>query len=449
MSELIFDLKPIHYEMVNDAARYKVVIAGRRFNKTGILLAALAMHLAQSPVSVATGKPLSHSISYIAPTLMQAKAVFWERAKSVLAPLIRDVHESDHVIRFINGGRFRLWGSDVNPNAARGGYDTLQLFDEFAFHRPGVYDAIFRPKQSDSQASAWFVTTPNGFNHAYQFWQRGLEPGQSLWKSWQHPSVAGGYITESEVQSARRDMSENKWRQEYLAEFVGMENRVVLDWSYRNLDAGMAYHPDKCLYLSCDFNVNPMCWAIFQREAGEYHFIDEIAMRNTNVQKAAAEVAERYRQHGAGLVITGDASGQNRNYLQTRLSDTAYHQIANTLTAAGIPGAAIELSRRNPRIQDRLDAFNRMVKDGDGNYRVKVNPARCPVIAYSMEHAQYVEGSAQVRQPTQKEIETAPDMIFVPHMLDAVSYAINRYDPIERTLVHQKSPQCKPIRFQP
>lgn len=445
MATLEFNLKTVHYDIVDNDKRYKVVIAGRRFNKTGMILAGMAKHLTQPVKNISTGERLPHSLSYVAPTRMQAKAIFWERAKEKLKPLIKKSHESDLIIQFKNSGLLRLWGSDIHPDKARGGYDSFQAFDEFPFHKPGVYETIFRAKQSDTQAEAWFVGSPNGFNHGYQFWLRGqTEPD---YQSWQYPSVAGGYITQEEVNSAKRDMSSTKWRQEYLAEFVGMENRVVLDWSYLNVDTEVRYNPNKRIYVSCDFNVNPMCWALFHRVNGEYLFFDEIALRNVNVQKAAEELASRYKGHKYGVIITGDYSGKNRNYLQTDLSHTAYAQMVSVLKDAGIPDVAIDLKSGNPPVQDRIDSYNKMVKDAEGNVRVRVNPATCPVIAFTMENAKYIENSSKIYEPTASDINTQPDMLFVPHMLDAVSYATNRYDPIDKTVALQKTPQIKPVRF--
>jgi hypothetical protein len=444
MATLKFDLQTVHYDIVDADKRYKVVIAGRRFNKTGMILAGMAKHLTQPVSNVSTGEPLPHSLSYIAPTRVQAKAIFWERAKTVLSPLIKKVNESDLIITFKNDGLLRLWGSDVNPDKARGGYDSFQAFDEFPFHKPGVYETVFRAKQSDTQGEAWFVGSPNGFNHGYQFWKRGqTEPD---YQSWQYPSVQGGYITEAEVYAAKRDMSETKWRQEYLAEFVGQENRVVLDWSYLNVDTEVQYDPEKRIYISCDFNVNPMCWALFHRVNGEYLFFDEIALRNVNVQKAAEVVAERYQHHKNGIIITGDYSGKNRNYLQNKLSETAYVQMVNAFNAAGIPDVGIDLKSGNPPVQDRIDSFNRMVKNAMGEALIRVNPITCPVILLTMENAQRIPGSSKVYEPTAKDIENQPDLMFVPHMLDAVSYATNRYNPIEKKIDGQKAPSMNPVR---
>ena len=437
--QIPLSLYPVHHQIVMDEHRYKVVIAGRRFNKTGMLLAAIAKHLTEPVINTLTGAKLPHRISYIAPTLTQAKAIFWERAKSFFAPVLIGKNEVDKILLLKNGGELRLWGSDVQPDKARGGYDSFQAFDEFTYHRPGVYETVFRARQSDTHAPAWFVGTPNGFNHGYAFFKRAKEY-PNTYKSWQYPSVAGGYVSETEVMLARQELSETQWRQEYGAEFIGMEDRVVLDWSFANLDVECSYQSNRPLYISCDFNVGAMAWAIFQRVGGEYRFIDEIALRNVNITKAAECLAERYKNHKAGILITGDSSGNYRNVLSTELSQTAYPQIVSVLRDQyQLDNVAVDLNRNsNPKKQDRLDALNHIVKNAEGSVRLKVNPLTAPVIAFTMERACYIPYSSHVKEPNHREITQEPFQVFVPHMIDAVSYGVWRYDPLPNKIILTK-----------
>lgn len=442
---LELNLRPLHYDIVMDPHRFVVVIAGRRFFKTGMMIAKIADHLTTQPQNIATGEPLKHDIGYYAPTYAEAKEIFWERAKEELKPLIKGKpNESELIIRFVNGGRLRLYGTDQDPDKLRGRYKTLVLNDEFPYHRSGVYEVIIRPMLSDTQGEAWFVGTPNGNNHGKDYYDRGQNPEEENIVSYRYPSTAGGYITQSEVDAAARDMTPTKHRQEYYAEFIGLEGRVVLDWSYANTDLGIQYQPGQRIYVTCDFNVDPMCWGLAHRINGEYLFFDEIAMRYTNVEKAALELAERYRHHKAFFILTGDSSGKSRNVLAKDLSKTAYPQITDILIGAGIPRehVATDIRSANPPIRDRIDAFNRMVKSGDGIRRLKINPYKCPRIVYTMENARYIPGSSVIYEPTEKDVTLNPDALYVPHMLDAVSYLIERYDPIPK---HTQRPQDQKI----
>lgn len=437
VQEIEFKLKPIHYKIVTDPHRFIVAITGRRFFKTGMALAKIAQHITQPVKNVRTGEPLLPDIGYYAPTYSQAKEIFWDRAKTVLAPLIAPggINEQDLAIRFRgNMGRLRLYGTDQNAEKLRGRYKSLVINDEFAYHRPGIYEIVVRPMLSDTKGEAWFLSSPNGRNHAFKYFERGISDEEDI-ISYHYTSVEGGYITEEEVQAARRDMTENKWRQEYLAEFIGMEGRVVLDWTYANTDLDIDYMPNQVIYLSCDFNIDPMCWVLAHRINGEYLYFDELVMRNTNVEKAALEVANRYRQHKAGIIITGDSSGKNRNVLMTDLGATAYPIIKSTLEDyAKIPKIEINIRSANPVIQERIDGFNRLVYSGDGVRRVRVNPYKCPKIVFAMENCRYIEGSSIIYQPSMSDIKNDPDSIYQNHVFDAVSYLTERFDPIPKTI---------------
>ncbi len=61
-----------------------------------------------------------------------------------------------------------------------------------------------------------FISTPNGWDWFHRLCINSA-PG---WESWQFPSTANPYFPPSELEDARRDMPERKFRQEMLAEFL-------------------------------------------------------------------------------------------------------------------------------------------------------------------------------------------------------------------------------------
>lgn len=61
------------------------------------------------------------------------------------------------------------------------------------------------------------------------------------------------------------------------------EGLVCKSWSEANVDRALRYDPEQVLYLSCDFNVDPMCWVIAHRvllpgNMSQYEFIDELCI---------------------------------------------------------------------------------------------------------------------------------------------------------------------------
>jgi hypothetical protein len=91
---------------------------------------------------------------------------------------------------------------------------------------------------TDYRGAAWFLSTPKGLNYFFQLWQRGQDAQQQDWSSWQMPTVSNPFIDPREVESARHDLPELTFKQEYLAEFLQGAGAV-----FRNLDRVLTLKP--------------------------------------------------------------------------------------------------------------------------------------------------------------------------------------------------------------
>ena len=222
---------------------------------------------------------------------------------------------------------------------------------------------------------------------------------------------------------------------------------VCNTWNDANIEE-TPYRPDLRLYLSCDFNVDPMSWVVAHRYNGEYHFIDELCLENTTTVQAAEEFFRRYGQHESGLIITGDASGDNRSTQAKTALDTNYTIIRNTLSALGMRSVSIDLRSANPPVEDRTAAWNGMVCNSQGVRRVKVS-SKCKWLIHNCQNLRYITGSKVIWEPTIKQIEADPKLKFTKHVWDAASYLVERYDPIKLAVAEHKKPRVSTVSFSP
>lgn len=201
-------------------------------------------------------------------------------------------------------------------------------------------------------------------------------------------------------------------------------------WSELN-ETDTSYKPDLKLYLTCDFNVDPMCWAIFHRYNDEYHFIDEIVMENTTTIATTEEFFSRYGDHRSGLVVCGDASGDNRSTQANKVGGTNYTQILNRLSELGFKGSVMtDIRSGNPPIQDRIASWNAMVCNKKGVRRIFANKEKCKYLIKNCRDLKYIEGTSQLELPTAHDISKDRSKKFIGHMFDAASYPVEKYDPI-------------------
>lgn len=187
--------------------------------------------------------------------------------------------------------------------------------------------------------------------------------------------------------------------------------------------------PDLPLYLSCDFNVDPMSWVVAHRFNNEYHFFDEIVVENTNINECIDVFVSRYPNSSSRIVITGDASGGNRDVRAEKVGGTCYTQMVNRFRHHGFDNVRVDVREKNPAIMDRVAAWNGLMCNTTGVRRIYINP-RCKWLINNLENLRYKEGTGVIEEPTANDIKNDPKKKFVKHIFDAASYLVEKYDPV-------------------
>lgn len=70
------------------------------------------------------------------------------------------------------------------------------------------------------------ISTPSGRNHFWRAFERGQDPLQPRYESFQFPSAANPYISAEYLESERATKPERVWQIEYLAQFADAEGLV-------------------------------------------------------------------------------------------------------------------------------------------------------------------------------------------------------------------------------
>lgn len=190
----------------------------------------------------------------------------------------------------------------------------------------------------------------------------------------------------------------------------------------------IAYQPDMDLHITCDFNVDPMCWILAHKHNGKIYFFDEIVLEDTTTTKCIEEFHNRYPLHTGKIIINGDASGKNRS---TQSEYHNYKLMMNKLSSFGYRDVELKLRRGNPRISHRITAWNEKIVDLDGERCIIISP-KCKWLLYNCKKLKYQEGSSTIKDPSPKEIEKDRNKKFLVHPFDAASYLVDYYFPIKR-----------------
>lgn len=320
---------------------------------------------------------------------------------------------TDTEIRQKNGSKIIFKGLEKSINEVKSMEGIGICWVEEAQNVPKESWDILIPTIRDPDSEIWGTFNPvNKTDHTSLIFIERPLPGALIKKVNydDNPWFAGSPL-EKEMEYCKAidlDDYSHIWLGEYKNPNKG--GRVVSGWSFANIDS-VEYDPSLRLYLTCDFNVDPMCWLLAHvvEIAGRLHywFVDEICMGPAGIVDAAEEFFRRYGGHGSGIVITGDASGNSRSDTSAKVNRTRYNLLVHTLSEFGMrvsEKVSIDAPSSNPLKPVRHQTFNSAVCDHNGIRRVKVHP-RCKRFIANMEELRYVPGSGEIWQPTAREIE--------------------------------------------
>lgn len=385
--------------VANDATRFRVVVAGRRFGKTHLSIRELCKH----------AKEPGREVWYVAPTYKMAKQIVWRKLKNKLTDLnwVKKANETELTLQLRNGSVISLKGAD-NYDSLRGvGLDFIVL-DEFADIDPEAWYETLRPTLSDKQGRALFIGTPKGIgNWAYEIYQNSID--NDNWQSYSFTTIDGGRVPLEEIEAAKQDLDERTFRQEYLATFETFAGRIYYGFDRaHNVRAWDKPIPD-VVYIGMDFNIDPMSAIIAVREGDTLNVIDEIRLFSSNTQEAVAEIKSRYGR--SKIFVYPDPAGHQRKSSASGATD---------ITILSNAGFVVKAPRHHTPVRDRINAVNSRLCSSSGIRHLYIDP-KCKYTIEGLERQTYKEGS------TQPDKDGGYD-----HMNDALGYMVDYLFPVKR-----------------
>jgi len=376
-------------------ARFRVVVAGRRFGKTYLSTTELLRY-------AALGR--NRNVWYVAPTYKAAKDIAWDMLKDeVPKGWIRKINESELSMRLVNGSTISLKGAE-KPDNLRGRSVDFVVLDEFADMKPETWTEVLRPSLSDKQGHALFIGTPKGRNHFYDLWTQDLDD----WVSFQFTTLEGGNVPDYEIEAAKRDLDERTFKQEYEAAFVNYSGIIYYNFD-RQDSVQSTLLGDDHLHIGMDFNLDPMSAVVSIRDGSKLRIIDEIVIYGSNTDEMVDEIKQRYPNKR--ITIYPDPACKQRKTSAGGKTDLSI------LVNAGF---AVKVRERHTSVRDRINSVNARLKTSDGERHLFVDP-KCKQTIKSLERQTYKEGTSQPDKDSGYD-----------HMNDALGYLVDYLYPIKR-----------------
>ena len=380
---------PHQREIFYDNTRNKVIVTGRRWGKSVL----------GREEAIKTAFEIKNALVWIVcPTREMAKDIHWDALKRRLKDDLKwkiKVNESSLTItRLKTNSKIALKTAD-NPDRLRGRGLHKVIIDEFRDMDQSVWSEVLRPTLSDYHGQAVFISTTNGYDVLYDLYLKG-QGGDPEWKSWTYKTIDSPFISDSEIEQARKELDEKTFRQEYEASFETATGRVYYAFD-RNFNLRQKEHDtNKPVKICLDLNVNPCKWSFVQSHIDGDYVIGELVKQDTYTLEMIRATIAKYPN--AKFIVYGDYTGTNRS---TKSPVTDYEIIKKE-----IPNCDIRI-KRTVSVLDRINSLNARLCSADGIRHLFVDP-KCTHTVESLEKTLWKKDKREIDKSTeQKNADTA------------------------------------------
>jgi hypothetical protein len=297
--------------------RFACIVTHRRAGKTVACIHDLQRQALRCP-------RVRPRFAYLSPFLRQSKAVAWDYLRAAMSSARvagATAHESELRVDYPGGAQVRLYGAD-NPDAMRGVYFDGIVLDEYADMDPRVWSEIVRPALADRRGWAVFIGTPRGRNAFFELWRRSqTEEG---WFSMMLKASQSGLIPDSELELARRDLTEEQYAQEFECSFdaavVGAYyGKLMARAEAERRIAGVPYDPAAPVWTAWDLGIRDATAIWFAQVIGrEIRIIDYYEASGVDLGHYVREINAR-PYACAGHIVPHDAQAKELGTGKSRL----------------------------------------------------------------------------------------------------------------------------------
>lgn len=276
-------------QIITDPHRFRVVCCGRRFGKSF-----MSVEEIKAFALLRGGR-----IAYIGPTHQQTRDIAWDM-------LLKTLHG---VILSKNEARLEL---KVNSQAAEPAFIVLRGFESIETLRGQSFDFIvidevammrnfnekweevIRPTLTDRKGQVLFLSTPKGYNHFFDLFER--EKRDNDFKSFKFTTYDNPYIPVEELEKARQELTENRFAQEYMADFRKVEGLVFPEFE-RHVhcfdDTRKIDRVERLVGIDWGYSV-PTGMLVIDRDAENNYFVREEYYKTNKTTDEIIQVAGTY-----------------------------------------------------------------------------------------------------------------------------------------------------------
>ncbi len=257
---------------------------------------------------------------WVAPTYKVAKIAF-RRFKRYMPKDIFTANESELSITLVNGAMLFFKSGD-DPDGLYGEDVYAVVIDEATRMKEDSWTAIFTTLTATAGICKIIGNVKGNNNWVYKLAREaetGEKPNWSYFKITADDAVKAGVLRQAVIEEAERTLPKGIFLELYYGiPFVNSSNKFAYAFD-------MKKHVQKCIinynypiYLSFDFNKNPICCSLIQYYDETVFIPRVIKLENSDIYKLCEFIKNLLTIPGKGynpdlIIVNGDASGNNRS----------------------------------------------------------------------------------------------------------------------------------------
>lgn len=230
--------------------------------------------------------------------------------------VVRD-NAKDRIIELSNGSTIRMASINMVDSAVGRSYDFI-IFDEAALAEAReAFNVALRPTLDKPNSKALFISTPRGRNNWFaEFYDRGFSDEFPEWCSIQADYKENPRMSQSDIDEARKSMSDAEFRQEYHADFNTYEGQIW-NFNYEKCVADLSEFETEGMDIFGGLDVGyrdptALCVIAYSWKEKKYYVLAEYYDSEKTTEKHAEEIRDIIERYKLDYLFIDAAAQQTR-----------------------------------------------------------------------------------------------------------------------------------------
>jgi len=223
----------------------------------------------------------------------------------------------DKVIEISNGSTIRMGSVNQVDSCVGRSYDLI-IFDEAALaDGKDAFNVALRPTLDKPNSKALFISTPRGRNNWFsEFYYRGYSDDFREWCSIRATYLDNPRMSQSDIDEARKSMSEAEFKQEYEADFNTYEGQIwKFNFETQVKDLSQLDTSKMDVFAGLDVGYKDptaLCVIAYDWDEDKYYIVDEYFNSERTTEQHAIEIQKLINRWDIDYIYIDSAAQQTR-----------------------------------------------------------------------------------------------------------------------------------------